>query len=160
MHIPRTKGSANFESLQICHKPQASDKRRLAFQYCFAVRKVGFKLERSRPLDNTSSTCLSLNSLALFLTPCEWATQTQLFSDPGKKREPFFGKTILVGKIPKKKGKKGATDQLSFYRHVNGTHKCRGSCASNRVLQGFQHPHSVLLRQAKTCRVATDGTCQ
>ena len=39
-------------------------------------------------------------------------TWTQLFSDPGKKREPFLGKTILVGQPPKKK-KKGATEQLS-----------------------------------------------
>ena len=38
----------------------------------------------------------------------------QLFSDPRKKREPFFGKTILVGQPPKQKGKKGATEQLSW----------------------------------------------
>ena len=38
---------------------------------------------------------------------------SQLFSDPGKKREPLFGKTILVGQPPKKRGKKGATEQLS-----------------------------------------------
>ena len=38
----------------------------------------------------------------------------QLFSDPGKKREPFLGKTILVGQPPKKrKGTRiGATEQL------------------------------------------------
>ena len=37
---------------------------------------------------------------------------SQLFSDPGQKREPFFGKTTLVGP-PKKRGTLiGATEQL------------------------------------------------
>ena len=39
---------------------------------------------------------------------------SQLFSDPGKKREPFLGKTIFfVGQPPKKIGKRmGTTEQL------------------------------------------------
>ena len=38
---------------------------------------------------------------------------TQLFSDPGKKREPFLGKTFFSGAATKNRGKKGATAQLS-----------------------------------------------
>ena len=40
---------------------------------------------------------------------------TQLFSDPGEKKEPFLGKTILWwGSHQKTKGKNGATEQLRF----------------------------------------------
>ena len=41
----------------------------------------------------------------------------QLFSDPGKKREPFFGKTVLVWQPPKKR-EKGATEQLSIITFI------------------------------------------
>ena len=37
---------------------------------------------------------------------------TQLFSDSGKKGNPFWGRPFLVGQPPKTKGEKGATEQL------------------------------------------------
>ena len=42
----------------------------------------------------------------------EKGIEARLFSGPGKKRELFWAWTILVGQPPKKKGKKGATEQL------------------------------------------------
>ena len=33
------------------------------------------------------------------------ATKPQFFSDPGNKKDPFFGKTIVVGQPPKKREK-------------------------------------------------------
>ena len=38
--------------------------------------------------------------------------ESEVLSDPGKKREPVLGKTIFSGAATKKKGKKGATEQL------------------------------------------------
>ena len=49
-------------------------------------------------------------------------TYPQLFSDPGKKREPILGLgPFLVEQPPDKKGKKGATEQLSTFSGLSGT---------------------------------------
>ena len=51
--------------------------------------------------------------LAEVKTSCSLA---QLFSDPGKKVNPFWERRFLVGQPPKKRGKQGATEQLSLRR--------------------------------------------
>ena len=55
-----------------------------------------------------------------------YSKNTQLFSDPGKKKgRPFLGKAILVKQPPKKKGKKGATEQLRTASWKSGAAKLR-----------------------------------
>ena len=44
-------------------------------------------------------------------------TDTQLFSDPGKERNPFWGRPSLVGQPPTKR-KKGATEQLRINKMI------------------------------------------
>ena len=80
--------------------------------------------KRTRVHSTTIDMCAKRQSLAIrlvlcFLNPCGKRSGgislslSQLFSDPGKKGNPFFGKTILVGQPPKKGKTIGATEQLS-----------------------------------------------
>ena len=61
---------------------------------------------------------------------------------PGKKREPFLGKTIFSGAATKKRGKKGATEQLSTLP------KLGKECLASGHHYGY-HRNQPLLTSAK-----------
>ena len=98
----------------------------MVLQFIKATRRVASKL---------GSAYMSMATRSIytwFLIP--------VFSAIVEKKEPFLGKTIFSGAAPKKKGEKGATEQLV----INGSdrlHHFRAMCESSYPLSGSPRTH-------------------
>ena len=68
---------------------------------------------------------------------------TQLFSDPGKRGNPFWGRPSLVGQPPKKK-EKGRTEQLSQQTAFVKGLELHGQMPSCPPKQNWWHPTPAL----------------
>ena len=96
--------------------PFFPDTRRAKQHFLGVARKTARQRTKPRPKVQPTSREPATKKQIRAFEPGGWMVYPYgLFSDPGKKGNPFLGRPFLVGQPQKKKRKKGATEQLSIW---------------------------------------------